>query len=184
MGNGHVSWCYTADGFVCILCKIFCILYQALVRHNIPTHFIFNRSAYAVHWSLAVMSFTVEPIYFHFVIYLRNQSKNISRSGLACTLSLQMCKITSGGKLCFSRTKSKSWLMHVKASICKWSLASDIIEIFSLIRSPFYGDNNKLWKLKRNRDQCKRTVFHLAECCYSFHYIQHAIKPRFHQVFL
>ena len=86
MGNGHVSWCYTADGFVCILRKIFCILYQAFVRHNIPIHFIFNRFTCAVHWSLPVMSFIVVPIYFHFAIYLRNQSKNISWSELACTL--------------------------------------------------------------------------------------------------
>ena len=120
----HVNWCYAADGFVCILRKIFCILYQALVRHNILIHFIFNRSVYAVHWSLAVMSFTVVTIYFHFAVYLRNQIKNISWSDRdwPAHLSLQMCKVTSGGKLCFSRTKSKTLLMHVKAAICKWSL--------------------------------------------------------------
>ena len=68
----HVNWCYATDGFVCILCKIFCILYQAFVKHNIPIHFIFNRSAYAVHWSFALMSFIVVPIFFRFTISLRN----------------------------------------------------------------------------------------------------------------
>ena len=36
--------------------------------------------------------------------------------------------------------------------------------------------------MKRNRDHSKCSVFHLAECCFSFHYNQHAIKLRFHQV--
>ena len=117
--------------------QIFCILYQALVRHNIPIHFIFNRSVYAVHWSLAVMYFTVVPIFFQFAIYLRNQIKNISWSDRdwPAHSSLQMCKVTSSGKLCLSHTKSKTLLMHVKAAIRGWPLASDIIEIFSLIRS-------------------------------------------------
>ena len=81
-----VSWCYAVDGLVCILRTTFCIFYQAFVRHNISIHFSFNRSAYTVHCPLAVMSFIVVPIYFHFAIYLRNQSKNISWWQLPYTL--------------------------------------------------------------------------------------------------
>ena len=169
------------DGFVCILRKIFCILYHAFVRHNIPIRFVFYRSAHGpLPWYLSLLYQFTSTL----LTIWETKAKTCRDRNWPSHPSLQMCKITSGGKLCFSRTKSKTWVMHVKAAVRKRSLASDIIEIFSLIRSPFYGDSNKLWKLKRNLDQCKRSVFHLAECCYSFHYTQHTIKPRFHQVFL
>ena len=109
---GHLNWCCAVDGFVRILRKIFYILYQAFVRHNI---FIFNRSACAVNWSLAVMSFIVVPIYFHFA-----KARTYCDRNWPVHTSLQMCKVTSRGKLCFSRTKSKPLLMHVKAALREW----------------------------------------------------------------
>ena len=84
----HVNWCYAADGFVCILSKIFCILYQAFVRH-----FIFNPE------SITLFSIKVYPDTLYF------QSFRLCRPLVPC-LDVFHCS-TNILPLCYLSEKPK-----------------------------------------------------------------------------